>query len=71
MKDDELAHLCHLASITVDMVRHPDFDVADIVPPGDEPQNYLNMFLILADAFVELQARAGMKHKFRIPARTA
>lgn len=62
--DDHLAHMCSLSAVVVSMIREDDFDPTDI---GDEPlQNMVNMYQILADTFVALQSRAGLKQKFRV-----
>lgn len=65
MTDEKLAHLCRLGMITVEMIHDPDFlDGID----GRERRDTITCLRILADAFVELCGRQGIKPKFRVPA---
>ena len=61
MDDDKLLHLCKLATISVAMIRNKNFDPSDF---EGTVKNQVNMYRILADAFVELQRRQGIKPHF-------
>ena len=63
-----LAHMCKLSTIWADYVLSDDFDPTDL---SDETmRNYVTHYKILAETFIELQSRAGMKPRFRMPAIT-
>ncbi len=68
MTDEHLAHMCRLSTVVASMIMGKDFDVEDLCA-DEHPQNVDNMFKILAETFVELQSRAGLKPKFRVPTR--
>lgn len=61
MTDEMLNHMCKLSCVTVDMIRNPDNGItAPHVSDGD----LRNMLSILADTFVELQRRQGIRPRF-------
>ena len=67
--DNDVRHLCSMAVFAVAMVRDPDF--LECLDDEDEAgrHNTMNCLRILADAFVELMNRQGMKPMVaRIPA---
>ena len=67
MTDDELKHLCRLASVWAGNVLRPDFDPTDL---GEEPLgNIVNCHQILAEAFVGLlDKHPEMKPRFKVRA---
>lgn len=69
MTDDELRHLCKLASIGVSSLRDPDF-IRWLTWEADEGEHadFRNIFGIIGDAFAELARRQGMLPTFRVPA---
>lgn len=69
MTDDDLRHLCRLASIGVSSIRDPDF-VRWLTEDASEGElaDFRNIFSILGDAFVELARRQDMLPTFRVPA---
>lgn len=69
MTDDELRHLCKLASIGVSSLRDPDF-IRWLTWEADEGEHadFRNIFGIIGDAFTELARRQGMLPTFRVPA---
>ena len=62
MTDDMLNHMCKLSTVTVDMIRNPE---NGLTAPGVSDSDLRNMLGILADTFVELQRRQGIKPRFR------
>lgn len=65
MDDDQLRHICKLSTIAVAMIRDPSmFEVLCDGLGASEARNNLTCLEILADAFVELQSRQGMKPHF-------
>jgi hypothetical protein len=66
MTDDQLRHLCKLSTIAVSMIRDPSMKdvLCDGLNDPSEAHNTHNCLSILADAFVELQARQVMKPHF-------
>ena len=67
MTDDELKHLCHLASIWCDAVLRDDFDPTDL--GGESLQNARNCHQFRARAFIGLLNRnPEMKPRFRVTA---
>ena len=73
MDDARLAHLCKLASVKAFCLA-PDQDsrtewIQYIEGAGrSDLHNEYNCLSIMAEAFVELMNRAGMKPSFRVPA---
>jgi alkyl hydroperoxide reductase subunit AhpC len=69
MTDDELRHLCKLASIGVSSLRDPDF-IRWLAWEADEKEiaDFRNIFGIIGDAFTELARRQGMLPTFRVQA---
>lgn len=69
MKDDDLRHLCRLASIAVAGIRDPGF-IRWMTEEADEIElaNQRTCLLILGDAFLELARRQEMLPTFRVPA---
>lgn len=67
-EDEDLRHLCRLASIAVSGVRDPGF-IHWMTEEADEIElaNQRTCLLILCDAFVELARRQGMLPTFRVP----
>ena len=71
--DRDLANLCKLATIAVEMIRDPA-SLEDAIRSGlyrcdeRELQGTMTCLRILADAFVELSRRQGMTPKFRVQA---
>ena len=61
MTDDMLNHMCKLSTVTVDMIRNP---ANGITAPEISDSDLRNMLTILADTFVELQRRQGIKPHF-------
>ncbi len=57
--DEHLAHMCKLSTVWAGEILREGFDPTDI---GEEHLgNIINCYRILAETFVELQGRAGMK----------
>ncbi|MEH3118876.1 MAG: hypothetical protein PGN25_15125 [Methylorubrum populi] len=69
MTDDDLRHLCKLASIGVASLRDPDF-IRWLTRDASESEHadFRNIFGIVGDAFAELARRQGMLPTFRVPA---
>ena len=69
MTDDDLRHLCRLASIAVAGIRDPGF-IRWMTEEADEIElaNQRTCLLILGDAFLELARRQDMLPTFRVPA---
>jgi hypothetical protein len=67
--EDEVQHLCRLASIAVSMVYDPGFAEEFAAGDSSEQHNMTNCLQILADAYVELAARQGIKPRFKVQAR--
>jgi hypothetical protein len=68
MTDEELRHLCKLATVYADFLLSPNVDEirdADDREWGDTR----NCLQIVARAFVELTRRQGMQPTFRVQAR--
>jgi hypothetical protein len=69
MTDDDLRHLCKLASIGVSSLRDPDF-IRWLTEEASESEHrdFRTIFAIVGDAFTELARRQGMLPTFRVPA---
>lgn len=61
MTDDMLNHMCKLSTVTVDMIRNPE---NGITAPEVSDRDLRIMLMTLADTFVELQRRQGIKPHF-------
>ena len=68
MTNDDLRHLCKLASIGVSSLRDPDF-IRWLTEEASERElaNFRTIFAIVGDAFAELARRQGMLPTFRVP----
>lgn len=71
--DKKLAHMCTLSAVVVDMIRNP-MGLEDAIRTGfyndgeggeAELKGTMNCLNILADTYVELMHRQGMKPAFR------
>lgn len=70
MSDDDLRHLCKLATVYSGFLLSDDVDELQDEISNDEWGNTRNCLQIVAKAFVELCRRQGMQPTFRIPATT-
>jgi hypothetical protein len=61
LSDEDLEHMCRLSVITVDMIRNPNNGITISEISDREARN---MLTILADTFVHLMNRQGIKPKF-------
>lgn len=68
MDDEQLRHLCRLASVSVMAIRDPDYDAGLLELRPRTVRDTVTCHRILADAFVELARRQGMLPSFRVPA---
>lgn len=59
--DEHLAHMCKLSTVWAGAILEEGFDPTDL--GGEHPKNIINCYRILAETFVELQGRTGMKPK--------
>lgn len=65
MVDEDLKHLCHLASVWAGNVLRDDYDPGDF--SDEHPQNIKNCHQILAQAFVGLlKLHPELKPRFRM-----
>lgn len=72
MTDEHLRHICLLSSITAGGLRTDRDEWIEFMRKADdrELQDQHTCLAIMADAFVELMNRAGMKPKLAMPAAT-
>lgn len=59
--DTHLEHMCKLSTIVVNMIRDPSCEMSADHIANEE---FRNMLSILAETFVELQKRQGIKPRF-------
>lgn len=57
--DDHLRHMCKLSTVWAGAILSEGFDPTELA--GENLGNVVNCYRILAETFVELQGRAGMK----------
>ena len=73
MTDDDLRHLCKLATVAAGMFQSESQrdEWVDCIRNADDRdlEDHFQCLSILAEAFIALSARAGMKPTFRIPTR--
>jgi len=69
MTDDDLRHLCKVASIGVSSLKDPDF-IRGLTWEASESEHadFSNIFGIIGDAFFELARRQDMLPTFRVQA---
>ncbi len=71
MTDEQFSHMLKLSTVYVDLMRSRQFfDGLDKADDGDR-HNILNCLEIVADTFVEMQRRLGVKPVFTVKARAA
>jgi len=71
MDDDRFAHMLKLSSVYISVLKSRCLfdDLREM--DSSEEHNALNCLEIVADTFVEMQRRLGVKPKFRVKARAA
>lgn len=73
MTDDDLRHLCKLATVAAGMFQSESQrdEWMHSMRHGDDRdlEDHFQCLSILAEAFIALSSRAGMKPTFRIPTR--
>jgi hypothetical protein len=69
MDDERFAHMLKLSAVYIPILKSRRlFDDLQEMDRSEE-HNALNCLEIVADTFVEMQRRLGVKPKFRLPAR--
>jgi hypothetical protein len=71
MDDDQFAHMLKLSTVYIPILKSRClFDDLQYMNRSEE-HNALNCLEIVADTFLEMQRRLGVKPKFRVKARAA
>ncbi len=71
MDDAKFEHMLKLSTVFISVMQARSLFEEEENWSDSDRHGYLNCLEIVADTFVEMQSRLGVKPKFRLPARSA